>query len=51
MAISSPCADCMMSPPSLVRFNVTLARAGGLSRLAVQTTVFSGIPARKTLVA
>ena len=43
-----PCADCRTKRPALVKFNVTAAGTGGSSRLAVQTTVFSGIPAKKT---
>ena len=51
MADSLPCVDCRTSLPSPMKFIVTSARVGGLSRLAVQITVFSRILARKTPLA
>ena len=40
MLVYAPCADCRTSYPLLVKFSMASAGTGGLSLLAVQTTVF-----------
>ena len=40
MLVYAPCADCRTSCPLLVKFSMASAGTGGLSLLAVQTTVF-----------
>lgn len=47
MEMSWVCGCYMMRLPSLVKAKVALLGTGALSRLAVQTMVYSGIPAIK----